>query len=82
MKFTVILNSEREDEVIVYAKEKNSLVKSIEEKFNNSFKSIQNENAQVMEKLNQIQASQKKGMLLTGIGIAIIAVLCIVGFFI
>jgi hypothetical protein len=35
-----------------------------------------------MEKLNQIQASQKKGMLLTGIGIAIIAVLCIVGFFI
>ena len=59
-----------------------SLVKSIEEKFNSSFKSIQNENAQVMEKLNQIQASQKKGMLLTGIGIAVIAVLCIVGFFI
>ena len=59
-----------------------SLVKSIEEKFNNSFKSIQNENAQVMEKLNQIQASQKKGMLLTGIGIAVIGILCIVGFFI
>ena len=59
-----------------------SLVKSIEEKFNNSIKSIQNENAQVMEKLNQIQASQKKGTLLTGIGIAVIAILCIIGFFI
>lgn len=58
-----------------------SLVKSIEEKFNNSIKSIQNENAQVMEKLNQIQAAQKKGMLLTGIGIAVLAVLCILGFF-
>jgi hypothetical protein len=35
-----------------------------------------------MEKLNQIQASQKKGLLLTGIGIVAIAVLCIIGFFI
>ena len=58
-----------------------SLVKAIEEKFNNSFKSIQNENAQILEKLNQIQASQKKGMLLAGIGFAVLAILCILGFF-
>ena len=45
MKFTVILNSEREDEVIVYAKEKNSLVKSIEELVNgaDNYFTVQNE---------------------------------------
>ena len=45
MKFTVILNSEREDEVIVYAKEKNSLVKSIEELVNgaDNYFIVQNE---------------------------------------
>ena len=59
-----------------------SLVKSVEEKFNNSFKTIQNENTQVMEKLNQIQTCQKKGMLLASIGIAVVAILCIIGFFI
>lgn len=59
-----------------------SLVKNIEEKFNNSFKAVQNENAQLLDKLNQIQASQKKGMILSGIGMAVIAVLCIISFFI
>lgn len=45
MKFTVILNSEREEEVIVYAKEKNSLVKSIEELVNgaDNYFTVQNE---------------------------------------
>ena len=45
MKFTVILNSEREEEVIVYAKEKNSLVKSIEELVNgaDNYFIVQNE---------------------------------------
>ena len=45
MKFTVILNSEREDEVIVYAKEKNSLVKSIEDLVNgaDNYFTVQNE---------------------------------------
>lgn len=45
MKFTVILNSEREDEVIVYAKEKNSLVKSIEDLVNgaDNYFIVQNE---------------------------------------
>ena len=59
-----------------------SLVKAIEEKFNNSFKTIQSENSQILEKLNQIQNSQKKETLLAGIGFAVIAVLCILGFFI
>lgn len=58
-----------------------SLVKSIEEKFNTSFKSVQNENAQILEKLSQIQSSQKKSTLLTGIGLAVLAILCILGFF-
>ena len=45
MKFTVILNSEREEEVIVYAKEKNSLVKSIEDLVNgaDNYFIVQNE---------------------------------------
>ena len=45
MKFTVILNSEREDEVIVYAKEKNSLVNSIEDLVNgaDNYFTVQNE---------------------------------------
>ena len=45
MKFTVILNSEREEEVIVYAKEKNSLVKSIEDLVNgaDNYFTVQNE---------------------------------------
>ena len=45
MKFTVILNSEKEEEVIVYAKEKNSLVKSIEELVNgaDNYFIVQNE---------------------------------------
>ena len=45
MKFTVILTSEREDEVIVYAKEKNSLVKSIEDLVNgaDNYFTVQNE---------------------------------------
>ena len=45
MKITVILNSEREEEVIVYAKEKNSLVKSIEELVNgaDNYFTVQNE---------------------------------------
>ena len=45
MKITVILNSEREEEVIVYAKEKNSLVKSIEDLVNgaDNYFTVQNE---------------------------------------
>ena len=45
MKFTVILNSEREEEVIVYAKEKNSLEKSIEDLVNgaDNYFTVQNE---------------------------------------
>lgn len=62
-------------------KQNESLVKNIEEKFNNSFKSIQNENSQILEKLNQIQTSQNKGKLLAGIGFAVLSILCVVGFF-
>lgn len=56
-----------------------TLVKNIEEKFNNSFKVIQNENAQIIDKLNQVQSSQKKTMLLAGIGLAVVAILCVLG---
>ena len=63
-------------------KQNASLVKNIEEKFINRFKSLQNENAQILKILSEIQSAQKKDTLITGIGFAIVAVLCVLGFFI